>query len=99
MDKFVLKFIWLDKTIAVSLDQRIGLNTTPLSGFYFWPQKDAWEEMKDFLESQPWISQDNSIGLLNIITEVINYWQEMDNLKESKDINLVRKKFPACLFI
>lgn len=98
MDNFVLKFLWLEKSIAVSLDQRVAEKTTPLTEYFFWPQRDAWEEMKNFLESKTWISQANSILLLNQITEVINFWQEKDNLSK-KDISKVKEKFPYCLFV
>ncbi|KAI6670528.1 hypothetical protein NL676_005413 [Syzygium grande] len=49
MDKprLVLKFIWMEKNIGIALDQIIpGHGTIPLSSYYFWPRKDAWEELK-----------------------------------------------------
>lgn len=98
MENFVLKFLWLEKSIAVSLDQRVGDKTSPLTEYFFWPQRDAWEEMKNFLEGKTWISQSTSILLLNQITEVINFWQEKDNLNK-RDIFKVREKFPSCLFV
>nr|YP_010700500.1 putative ribosomal protein PSRP-3/Ycf65 [Strombomonas costata]WCH63632.1 putative ribosomal protein PSRP-3/Ycf65 [Strombomonas costata] len=98
MDRFVLKFLWLDKAIAVALDQKIGDRTIPLTEFYFWPQKDAWEEMKLFLEKKSWVSQSDVIIILNQVTEVINYWQEKDNLP-NKELNKVRAKFPNSLFV
>lgn len=79
MTKFVLKFLWLDRSIAVGLDQKIGEVTTPLTEFFFWPQNDAWEEMRIFLERNNWISQADSILLLNKVTEIINEWQEGGN--------------------
>ena len=98
MSKFVLKFLWLQKSVAVGLDQRVGERTTPLTEFFFWPQFDAWEEMKDFLESKSWIDQTESIFILNLITEVINFWQDKTDL-ERKDLNLAKEKFPDVLFI
>ncbi len=76
MKKLVLKFLWLDKTLAVAVDQKINDRTSPLTEFFFWPQIDAWEEMKIFFESNDWIDQNDSIHLLNQITEVIHEWQE-----------------------
>ncbi len=93
-----LKFLWLQKSIAVSLDQRVGDNITPLTEFLFWPQHDAWEDMKLFLESKPWISPDEAVFLLNQITEVINEWQEKGELY-NKDLSILRAKFPACVFV
>ena len=49
---FRLSFLWLDKNIAVSVDQvtkKAGA-ATPITEFFFWPRRDAWEELKDCLE-------------------------------------------------
>nr|YP_009389101.1 putative ribosomal protein 3 [Euglena archaeoplastidiata]AKR17874.1 putative ribosomal protein 3 [Euglena archaeoplastidiata] len=96
--KFILKFLWLEKSIAVSLDQRIGDKTIPLTEYFFWPQKDAWEDMKLYLETEEWISQENSILLLNQITEIINYWQERENISKS-ELSDIKTKFPNCIFV
>lgn len=99
MKVFSLKFLWLQKSIAVGLDQRIGDNlTTPLTEFFFWPQHDAWEEMKIFLESKPWVNPDEAVFLLNQVTEVINEWQERSEFY-SKDLTLLKAKFPNCVFV
>lgn len=75
--RLVLKFIWMEKNIGLALDQAIpGHGTIPLSPYYFWPRKDAWEELKVLLESKPWISQKQMIILLNQATDIINLWQQ-----------------------
>ncbi|CAI9779086.1 unnamed protein product [Fraxinus pennsylvanica] len=75
--RLVLKFIWMEKNIGLGLDQLIpGYGTVPLSPYYFWPRKDAWEELKTTLESKPWISQKKMIILLNQATDIINLWQQ-----------------------
>ncbi|QCE12956.1 30S ribosomal protein 3, chloroplastic [Vigna unguiculata] len=75
--RLVLKFIWMEKNIGIALDQTIpGHGTIPLSPYYFWPRKDAWEELKELLESKPWISQKQMIILLNQATDIINLWQQ-----------------------
>ncbi|KAL3341317.1 hypothetical protein AABB24_025725 [Solanum stoloniferum] len=75
--RLVLKFMWMEKNIGISLDQVIpGHGTIPLSPYYFWPRKDAWEELKVMLESKPWISQKQTIILLNQATDIINLWQQ-----------------------
>ncbi|XP_051145831.1 30S ribosomal protein 3-1, chloroplastic-like [Andrographis paniculata] len=75
--RLVLKFIWMEKNIGVGLDQMIpGHGTVPLSPYFFWPRKDAWEELKTTLESKPWISQKKMIILLNQATDIINLWQQ-----------------------
>ncbi|XP_019053207.1 PREDICTED: 30S ribosomal protein 3, chloroplastic-like isoform X2 [Nelumbo nucifera] len=75
--RLVLKFVWMEKNIGLALDQKIpGHGTIPLSPYYFWPRKDAWEELKSLLESKPWISQKRMIILLNQATDIINLWQQ-----------------------
>ncbi|XP_044488565.1 30S ribosomal protein 3-1, chloroplastic-like [Mangifera indica] len=75
--RLLLKFIWMEKNIGLALDQSIpGHGTIPLSPYFFWPRKDAWEELKATLESKPWISQKSMIILLNQATDIINLWQQ-----------------------
>ncbi|MBA0560618.1 hypothetical protein Golob_017504 [Gossypium lobatum] len=74
--RVVLKFIWMEKDIGMALDQVIpGHGSIPLSPYYFWPRKDAWEELKVLLDSKPWISHMQRIHLLNQATDIINLWQ------------------------
>ena len=74
--RVVLKFIWMEKDIGIALDQVIpGHGTIPLSPYYFWPRKDAWEELRVLLESKRWISHVQRIHLLNQATDIINLWQ------------------------
>lgn len=98
MEKFLIKVLWLDKSIAIALDQKIEDRVTPLTEYFFWPKKDAWELMKVYLEKTTWISQIDSISLLNKITEVINFWQEKD-FANKKDIDKARKIFKGVKFI
>ncbi|KAK4437673.1 30S ribosomal protein 3, chloroplastic [Sesamum alatum] len=76
--RLVLKFIWMEKNIGIAIDQVIpgGHGTIPLSPYYFWPRKDAWEELKVMLESKPWISNKQMVILLNQATDIINLWQQ-----------------------
>lgn len=100
MERFILKFLWLEKSLAIGLDQKIGDKTNPLTEYFFWPRKDAWEELNSELGkvSNNWISQSESILILNQATEVINFWQEQDPT-DRKLLNKVQEKFPECLFI
>ncbi|CAH8348306.1 unnamed protein product [Eruca vesicaria subsp. sativa] len=75
--RVVLKFVWMEKNIGLGLDQHVpGHGTIPLSPYFFWPRKDAWEELKTTLEAKPWISQKKMIILLNQATDIINLWQQ-----------------------
>ncbi|CAD5192438.1 unnamed protein product [Musa acuminata subsp. malaccensis] len=75
--RLVLRFMWMEKNIGLALDQVIpGHGAIPLSPYYFWPRKDAWEELKSKIEAKPWISQKRMIILLNQATDIINLWQQ-----------------------
>lgn len=95
---FRLRFLWLEKDIAVCLDYSVRGKTFPLTEYYFWPQTDAWEDMRVYLETSTWISQSESIYLLNTLTEVINYWQDKAE-HSSKNAETASKLFPQVFFV
>lgn len=74
--RVLLRFLWLEKNIGIALDQVVpGHGTIPLSPYFFWPRKDAWEQLKTKLDSKGWISRKRTIILLNQATDIINLWQ------------------------
>ena len=97
-NSFFLRFLWLEKNIAVSLDYCIKDKNFPLTEYYFWPQSDAWDDMRVFLENSTWISQSESIYLLNTLTEVINYWQDKSE-HDLKNVDSAVKLFPQVRFM
>lgn len=96
MNKFVLKVLWLDKSVAIALDQRSGNTTHPLTEYFFWPRKDAWEELKNQLDTYSWIPPNEAIVLLNQTTDIINCWQEEG---KQYSVKKIQEKFTQCLFV
>lgn len=93
---FKLNFLWSEKNIAVSVDQVYARGQiSPLTEFFFWPRKDAWEELKGALEQRIWINQRDKVQLLNRLTEVINFWQQGTARPTVDD---ARAEFPDCAF-
>lgn len=96
LPEYKLTFLWLEKNIAVAVDQVYARGqTSPLTEFFFWPRKDAWEELKAALEARPWINERDKVILLNRLTEVINFWQDETNKPSVDD---ARTAFPDCSF-
>nr|ALP86101.1 putative ribosomal protein 3 [Phacus orbicularis] len=99
INKFILKFLWLEKMIGVALDQNVNGKIIPVTEYFFWPRNDAWEDMRLELLTRSWVSKNESILILNQITEVINFWQEQSEVTRKEDFIFVREKFPFCVFL
>jgi 30S ribosomal protein 3 len=57
LPEYKLVFLWMDKNIAVGVDQVYARgNSSPLTEYFVWPRKDAWEELKVAMEGRPWVS-------------------------------------------
>jgi len=93
--EYALNFLWLDKNLAVSVDQVFGRgHRSPVTEYFFWPREDAWERLKDALEEKDWIGHQEKVTLLNTCTEVINYWQA----EEKPSVLDAIEKYPQCAF-
>lgn len=98
MERFLVKFLLMKNFLAVCLDQKVSQECfNPLTQYFFWPQKDAWEEMKNFIDNNDWISEKEAIIILNRVTEVINFWEDFPEFKK-EDVDNLKLKFSDCFF-
>jgi hypothetical protein len=98
MEKYNLKFIWLETSLAVCLNQQVGRRSVPLTDFFFWPQTDAWNSLKIYLENSKFISESERANILNEIGEVINSWQSK-TAQPFKSIEKLSEKYPSTIFL
>merc|ERR1739841_497127 len=86
------------RTSAFAVDQILGkVNSSPLTEYFFWPQDDAWENLKAVLEAKDWIPASEKIAMLNRVTEVINFWTPQEG-QEQNSTEQAKAKFQDCGF-
>ena len=95
MKKFTLRVLWLKHNIAFAIDHIAKQGHSPLTPYFFWPRNDAWKQVKNELDSKPWISEDDKINILNDVTEIVNYWH---NNSYKRCIHEVQTVFPDLIF-
>ena len=95
MQQFTFRILWLDNNVAIAIDHVVKKNYSPLTCYFFWPRNDAWEQLKNELDSKPWIDDKDKIAILNQTTEIINFWQEKG---KQKSLLQAQEKFPSFIF-
>ena len=91
-----LNILWADQNLGVSVDQVFARGgVAPLTEYFFWPRRDAWEELRVAVEARPWVSEAEKVDLLNRLTKVINLWQDVEGKPSVEDARL---EFPDCVF-
>lgn len=93
MDKFTLKILWLNHDIGLAIDHILEQGHSPLTPYFFWPRNNAWSQIKAELELKPWISERDTVKLLNQATRIINYWQDSSGHKSNQEIQNVFPEF------
>jgi 30S ribosomal protein 3 len=98
MQKFVWKVLCLENKIAISMEQKLIEKNIPITEYFFWPQSDAWEELRIILESKKWISFSDRVYMLNILTDLLNFWDERGSF-DQKSFSFLTEKFPNVIFV
>ena len=71
-----LKVLWLKNFLGFAIDRTVTKKSYPLTSYYFWPKTEAWDQLKLELDSKFWVSEEEKIKILNLITDIINYWRQ-----------------------
>jgi len=96
-----LKVLWFKNCLGLAIDQTSTNHQFQLTNYYFWPKTEAWEQLKIELSLKSWISVEEKIRILNLTSEVMNFWHRnrqmesfemFQNQKYFKDILLVNCK-------
>ena len=73
--RFQLKIIWLENSLALSINQIINVTSIPLTSYKIWPRNNSWEQLKTQLDSKLWVDSNERIRLLNKVTEISQDWE------------------------
>jgi hypothetical protein len=58
LPEYKLTFLWRPDNILVAVDQVYARGqTSPLTEYFIWPRKDAWEELRAALTARPYVSE------------------------------------------
>jgi hypothetical protein len=93
---YVLNCLYLEKAVGIAVDQRLASGEKgPVTEYYWWPAKDAWNDLKAQLEGMPWIAEADVVDIMNNATSIINFWQGDEG---RPTIDEARAEFPTVTF-
>ena len=80
------KILWLENSLGIAIDQVNLKEKIAITPYYFWPQNDAWKQLKLEIDSKSWISKQEKITILNYISELMNYWKKNKKLNNPQNV-------------
>ena len=83
-----LKVLWLGNLLGLGVDQLTFKNQYSLTAYYFWPRTEAWEQLKSELDSKPWLHKKEKIEILNLASDVMNYWRQYRNVDRIENVKI-----------
>jgi len=86
MQNIELQILWLSDSLGLAVNQKTSKGSLPITPYYFWPVSEAWEQIRFELDSKPWISEEESTQLLNLIVEVMNQWQQFRTISDTASL-------------
>jgi len=77
--RFKLNILWLENELGIAIDQIQAGEQIPLTDYFFWPKSDTWDQIRQELETKPWILTKEKAQLLNATATIMNEWQNSMN--------------------
>ena len=77
--RFKLNILWLENELGIAIYQIQAGEQIPLTDYFFWPKSDTWDQIRQELETKPWILTKEKAQLLNATATIMNEWQNSMN--------------------
>ena len=84
--KLKLKVLWFKNFLGLGINLVATKQQIPLTSYYFWPKTIAWEQLEFELDSKLWLDDKEKIKILNLTTNIINYWSHYRNRDSLENI-------------
>ena len=81
-----LRVLWFRDFLGLGINQVTLEQQYPITSYYFWPRTEAWEQLKSELDSKTWLSKTEKVEILNLTTDIINYWRQYRNTENSQNV-------------